>query len=88
MHVSTMVGFVIKKFLAHQSLLSPTCSSYPGQVTTNEFRISLNTGSVLPLSLGDETGSVIHSNDKAAGNIGDKLKILDLSCKIVTYAYY
>lgn len=79
-----MVGFVIKKVLAHQSLLSPTCSSYPGQVTINEFRISLNTGSVLPLSL----GGVIHSNDKAAGNIGDKLKILDLSCKIVTYAYY
>lgn len=88
MHVSAMVDFVIKKVLAHQSLLSPTCSSYLGQVTTNEFRISWNTKSVLLLSLGGETGSVNHCKDKAAGNIGNKLKILDLSCKIVPYAYY
>lgn len=85
-HVSTMVGFVIKRVLVHQSLLSPTCSFCPGQVTTNEFRLSWNTGSVFPLS--GETGDVIHCKDKAAGNTDYKLKILDLSCKIVLYVYY
>lgn len=87
-HISSVVGFVIKRIFVHQSLLFPTCSSYPGQVTTDEYRISWNTGSVLPLSLGDETGGVICSKDKAAGNTDNKLKILDLSCKIVPYVYY
>lgn len=57
-------------------------------MTRNEFRISWNTGSVLPLSLGGETDNVIHCKDKAAGSIDNKLKILDLSCKIVPYVYY
>lgn len=87
MHLSTMVAFVIKRVLIHQSLLSPTCSSYPGQVTRNEFRFNWNTGSVFPMSLAGETNGVIHCKDKAAGNTDSKLKILDLSCKIVPYDY-
>lgn len=80
-HISTVGDFVIKRVLAQQSLLSPTCSSYPGQVPANEFRISWNAGSVLPLSL-------VVRQDKSAGNTDNKLKILDLSCKIVPYVYY
>lgn len=74
--------------LYHQALLSPTCSSYPGQVTTDKFRMIWNTGSVLPLSLSGGIGSVIQCKDKAAGNTDNKLKILDLSSKIVLYVYY
>lgn len=87
-HISTVVGFVLKRVLVQQARLSPTCSSYPGQVTRDEFRISWKTGSVLPLSLGGETGSVIHCKDKAAGNTDNRLKILDLSCKVVPDVYY